>query len=182
MQRLMNVGNEVHEELERLVALGRAGVMIGENLLKDFDSIYYAIVVILAGRGKAGIRPIAVALFRETVGVPRDVDEVPAGGFRALIADFVGPGGDCRQVVVAQQFSNLPQRAVCEALAREVRDHAVTLRPPSKRKYRKPQKYQKNSSNLPHRRKAILTVARPSATCFEAAATEFTHQTNQQTS
>ena len=92
MHGLMDIGDEVDQKLKGFNAIGWRLILIGQNSLKDFNSIDDAIVVVFYRRCVFFIRPEAVSRLRETAGFHWNVHKVPSESFRALCTNFIRPG------------------------------------------------------------------------------------------
>ena len=83
--------------------------------------------MVLIAQEVSRCRAIAVSLFRETAGVPRNIHEMPTCGFRTFGFDFVSPIRNCRQIVVTQQVPDLPLGSRIQVRARDVSDDPVAF-------------------------------------------------------
>jgi hypothetical protein len=104
MQRLMHIGHKVDQKLQRLNAVGRRSILIGQNFAEHFDAIDNAIVVIL--KSVFILRAEAIPWLVKTCGIPGNVHEVPAECLRPLPPDFVSPSRDGGKIIAANQLSN----------------------------------------------------------------------------
>src|ERR1700690_469239 len=107
MQGLVDVGDKMHQELEGLNAIGSRLILVGEDPLKYLNPVNYTVVVVVSCFRMLFVGPIAIALLRETAGIHGNIHKMPTEGFGALGADFVRPGGDGGEVIIAQQFTNV---------------------------------------------------------------------------
>ena len=89
VQRLMDVADKMHRKLERfdLIAARRATHVVTQGIELRDDA-------------EAAFRILGTITGRIVFGHPqRDIDKVPIEGFRARIANVVGPARDRRQRV-----------------------------------------------------------------------------------
>ena len=107
MQRLVQVRNKVHQELQCLNSFRPWRPAVAENGLVNFNSIHHAVVMIGQGGWVRCIRVKAIACLQESVGIPWYVHKVPAGSFLALRAYLIRPVGNGREILVSQQVFDL---------------------------------------------------------------------------
>src|SRR5579859_8242565 len=120
VERLAKVADKMNQKLEGLAA-GREGLFrVTQDPGKLIDLGHDAVVF--------------GAVFWFVPGRIRgNIDVVPGSGFRPRAADVVRPGGDGRQIVVAQKLSQLLQRGLVEVVPRIIGNDAVAFVSPGPR-------------------------------------------------
>jgi hypothetical protein len=82
----MNITHKVDEPLECLKPVGAGSFFVAQNLLKHFNPVHHAIVMIGECVLMLVLRTEAVALFGKTRSVLRDIDKVPVVAFVTLFS------------------------------------------------------------------------------------------------
>jgi len=135
MQGLVQVGNEVHEEFQRLNALRSRRPTVSENGFVDVNSIDHAVVMVGQGGWMRHIRVKTISRLRKSFCTPRNVYEMPARSLRTFVADLIRPVRNGREVVVAEQIFNLALGCFAQMMFGDFRHNAVPRRSPGKRRY-----------------------------------------------
>src|SRR5258708_165435 len=84
VQRLMDIPDKMHNEFQRLNSVGARGVLVGEYVCEQRDSVHHTIMVIFLCCGVSCIRAVATSRFREPGGADGDIYEVPTSVFPPL--------------------------------------------------------------------------------------------------
>ena len=78
---LMNIRDEMHQELQRFHARRLAGMPVGQYLFEDRNPVHHAIMVNFNAAAMC-LRPVAVARFGKSGGIPGNIHKVPTECFR----------------------------------------------------------------------------------------------------